>query len=217
MRNYLSFREISIILIIKFQRMSLSLHLNHFAFNINYPRVIKKKKKSSNVRIVIVKIIHKLFHDRQIQQETVVFKTSITEKKKKTCSINMEISKAALVPRTVSSNRSFSYAIFKRRIHDALTTILFQEFFHFLFIYSSSFLYIYIYVRRRAKAIYYHQYGPSDIFFFFSLLFFFFFSICHGSKHLFLLRIEAHDLIDSSALLIFFPADSRSIRVSPIL
>lgn len=131
----------------------------------------------------------------------------------------MEISKAALVPRTVSSNRSFSYAIFKRRIHDALTTILFQEFFHFLFIYSSSFLYIYIYiyVRRRAKAIYYHQYGPSDIFFFFSLLFFFFFSICHGSKHLFLLRIEAHDLIDSSALLIFFPADSRSIRVSPIL
>lgn len=89
----------------------------------------------------------------------------------------MEISKAALVPRTVSSNRSFSYAIFKRRIHDALTTILFQEFFHFLFIYSSSFLYIYIYiyVRRRAKAIYYHQYGPSDIFFFFSLLFFFFF------------------------------------------
>lgn len=129
----------------------------------------------------------------------------------------MEISKAALVPRTVSSNRSFSYAIFKRRIHDALTTILFQEFFHFLFIYSSSFLYIYIYVRRRAKVIYYHQYGPSDIFFFFSLLFFFFFSICHGSKHLFLLRIEAHDLIDSSALLIFFPADSRSIRVSPIL
>lgn len=132
----------------------------------------------------------------------------------------MEISKAALVPRTVSSNRSFSYAIFKRRIHDALTTILFQEFFHFLFIYSSSFfiyIYIYIYVRRRAKAIYYHQYGPSDIFFFFSLLFFFFFSICHGSKHLFLLRIEAHDLIDSSALLIFFPADSRSIRVSPIL
>lgn len=87
----------------------------------------------------------------------------------------MEISKAALVPRTVSSNRSFSYAIFKRRIHDALTTILFQEFFHFLFIYSSSFLYIYIYVRRRAKVIYYHQYGPSDIFFFFSLLFFFFF------------------------------------------
>lgn len=146
MRNYLSFREISIILIIKFQRMSLSLHLNHFAFNINYPRVIKKKKKSSNVRIVIVKIIHKLFHDRQIQQETVVFKTSITEKKKKTCSINMEISKAALVPRTVSSNRSFSYAIFKRRIHDALTTILFQEFFHFLFIYSSSFLYIYIHI-----------------------------------------------------------------------
>lgn len=64
--------------------MSLSLHLNHFAFNINYPRLIKKKKKkSSNVRIVIVKIIHKLFHDRQIQQETVVFKTSITEKKKK--------------------------------------------------------------------------------------------------------------------------------------
>lgn len=61
--------------------MSLSLHLNHFAFNINYPRLIKKK--SSNVRIVIVKIIHKLFHDRQIQQETVVFKTSITEKKKK--------------------------------------------------------------------------------------------------------------------------------------
>lgn len=87
----------------------------------------------------------------------------------------MEISKAALVPRTVSSNRSFSYAIFKRRIHDALTTILFQEFFHFLFIYSSSFLYIYIYVRRRAKAIYYHQYGPSDIFFSFLYYFFFFF------------------------------------------
>lgn len=92
----------------------------------------------------------------------------------------MEISKAALVPRTVSSNRSFSYAIFKRRIHDALTTILFQEFFHFLFIYSSSFLYIYIYiyVRRRAKAIYYHQYGPSDIFFFlFFIIFFFFFHL----------------------------------------
>lgn len=132
----------------------------------------------------------------------------------------MEISKAALVPRTVSSNRSFSYAIFKRRIHDALTTILFQEFFHFLFIYSSSFLYIYIYTYmcedEQKQYIIISMVLPI-FFFFFSLLFFFFFSICHGSKHLFLLRIEAHDLIDSSALLIFFPADSRSIRVSPIL
>lgn len=110
----------------------------------------------------------------------------------------MEISKVALVPRTVSSNRSFSYAIFKRRIHNALTTIRFQEFFHFLFIYSS--LYIYIYTRR-AKYIIIDMVLPMV--FFFSLLFFFF-PICHGSKHLFLLRIEAHDLIDSSALLTFF-------------
>lgn len=132
----------------------------------------------------------------------------------------MEISKAALVPRTVSSNRSFSYAIFKRRIHDALTTILFQEFFHFLFIYSSSFLYVYIYIHictKTSKSNILSSIWSFRYFFFFSLLFFFFFSICHGSKHLFLLRIEAHDLIDSSALLIFFPADSRSIRVSPIL
>lgn len=88
----------------------------------------------------------------------------------------MEISKAALVPRTVSSNRSFSYAIFKRRIHDALTTILFQEFFHFLFIYSSSFLYIYIYTYmyedEQKQYIIINMVLPI---FFFSFLYYFFF------------------------------------------
>lgn len=113
---------------------------------------------------------------------------------------------------TVSSNRSFSYAIFKRRIHDALTTrfVFKNSFIFFLFILLLLLFYIYI---PRAKAIYYHQYDPSDVFFFFFFIiyFFFFLSICHGSKHLFLLRIEAHDLIDSSALLTFFPR-VRSIR-----
>lgn len=115
---------------------------------------------------------------------------------------------------TVSSNRSFSYAIFKRRIHDALTTrfVFKNSFIFFLFILLLLLFYIYI---PRAKAIYYHQYGPSDVFFspflYYIYIFFFFLSICHGSKHLFLLRIEAHDLIDSSALLTFFPR-VRSIR-----
>lgn len=115
---------------------------------------------------------------------------------------------------TVSSNRSFSYAIFKRRIHDALTTrfVFKNSFIFFLFILLLLLFYIYI---PRAKAIYYHQYGPSDVFFspflYYIYFFFFFLSICHGSKHLFLLRIEAHDLIDSSALLTFFPR-VRSIR-----
>lgn len=88
----------------------------------------------------------------------------------------MEISKAALVPRTVSSNRSFSYAIFKRRIHDALTTILFQEFFHFLFIYSSSsFLYIYIHICTKTSKSNILSSVWSFRYFFFSFLYYFFF------------------------------------------
>lgn len=92
----------------------------------------------------------------------------------------MEISKAALVPRTVSSNRSFSYAIFKRRIHDALTTILFQEFFHFLFIYSSSsFLYIYIHICTKTSKsnILSSVWSFRYFFFLFFIIFFFFFHL----------------------------------------
>lgn len=78
---------------------------------------------------------------------------------------------------TVSSNRSFSYAIFKRRIHDALTTrfVFKNSFIFFLFILLLLLFYIYI---PRAKAIYYHQYGPSDVFFspFLYYIYFFFFS-----------------------------------------
>lgn len=116
---------------------------------------------------------------------------------------------------TVSSNRSFSYAIFKRRIHDALTTrfVFKNSFIFFLFILLLLLFYIYIYTKSKSNIL--SSIRSFRCFFFsFSLLyifFFFFLSICHGSKHLFLLRIEAHDLIDSSALLTFFPR-VRSIR-----
>lgn len=113
---------------------------------------------------------------------------------------------------TVSSNRSFSYAIFKRRIHDALTTrfVFKNSFIFFLFI---LLLLFYIYQEQKQYIII-NTVLPMFFFLLFFIIyiyFFFFLSICHGSKHLFLLRIEAHDLIDSSALLTFFPR-VRSIR-----
>lgn len=116
---------------------------------------------------------------------------------------------------TVSSNRSFSYAIFKRRIHDALTTrfVFKNSFIFFLFILLLLLFYIYIYQEQKQYIII-NTVLPMFFFLLFFIIyiyFFFFLSICHGSKHLFLLRIEAHDLIDSSALLTFFPR-VRSIR-----
>lgn len=77
---------------------------------------------------------------------------------------------------TVSSNRSFSYAIFKRRIHDALTTrfVFKNSFIFFLFILLLLLFYIYIYTKSKSNIL--SSIRSFRCFFFsFSLLYIYFF------------------------------------------